>query len=134
MTAALRTLRALMRDRTGGSALEFALVAMPFILVLLGAFEFSRMVFYKTMLSNATAAAARTLLLDSAATPDALKAYMSARIVNVDMNRLRVSFSDISDGGVTYRTVATEYDFDFIVSTLFDFAILLSTDTVVPLL
>ena len=134
MTNPHRTLRRIAQDRAGGSTLEFALVAMPFILVLLGAFEFSRLVFYQTALANATTAAARILLVDTATTPTAVKMYISARILNVDFDRLRVTFSDSSNGDVTYRTVATEYEFDFIVPTLFDFNIRLGTDTVVPLL
>lgn len=134
MTTAFPRLRAILRDRAGGSALEFALVATPFVLVLLGTFEFARLVFYQNALSNATTAAARLLLLDATATPQTLKQFMSARILNVDPVRLAVAFSDSSDGGVTYRTIATTYRFEFIVPTLFDFDITLGNDTMVPLL
>jgi len=133
MIRAFRAARCLLSDRIGGSALEFALVAMPFVLVLLGTLEFARLVFYQNALANATTAAARILLLDTTATPETLKQYIADRILNADPDRLTVTFSDASDSGVTYRTIATTYAFDFVASTLFDFEVTVGNDTKVPI-
>ena len=69
----MRLLISVLRDKRGGSALEFALVAVPFILVVLGTIEFARLTFYQASLSNGATAAARLLLINPVSTPAMLK-------------------------------------------------------------
>ena len=54
-----RTPIALMRDRTGATAVEFGLVAVPFLVVVLGILELALIFFVSGTLDTATAAAAR---------------------------------------------------------------------------
>lgn len=124
----------LLRDRVGSSALEFALVALPFVLLLLGTVEVARLALYQNALSNATMAASRLFLVDPDTTAGELKQQMSARIPKVEPDRLAVTFSDTTVGGVTYRTLETTYDLDLMVPTLFDFEFTLRNDTIVPIL
>lgn len=124
----------LLRDRVGSSALEFALVALPFVLLLLGTVEVARLALYQNALSNATMAASRLFLVDPDTTAGELKQQMSARIPKVEPDRLAVTFFDTTVGGVTYRTLETTYDLDLMVPTLFDFEFTLRNDTIVPIL
>lgn len=133
MRAAPKNTRCILRDRVGGSALEFALVALPFLLLLLGTVEIARLAFFQNALSNATTAASRLLMIDPDATAGELKQYISTRVLTLEPDRLAVTFSDTTAGSVTYRTLETTYDFDLMVPKLFDFALRLQNDVVAPL-
>lgn len=54
-----RTPIALVRDRTGATAVEFGLVAVPFLVVVLGILELALIFFVSGTLDTATAVAAR---------------------------------------------------------------------------
>ena len=127
-------LASVLSDRRGASALEFALLALPFILCLLGTLEFARLSFYQASLSNATAAAARFILLDTGSTAATLKQDMAARIFNADPDRLTVTYSEATSDGVVYLTVTASYDFEFMIARLFNTGIPLRNETVVPIL
>jgi Flp pilus assembly protein TadG len=55
-------------DRRGASAVEFAIVAPVFFLVVLGIIEFGRMVMVQQVITNAAREGARIAVLDSATT------------------------------------------------------------------
>lgn len=133
MTRPFGHVRDLLRNRHGGSALEFALVAMPFFLGIFGTLEFGRLFFYDASLSSATAAAARLFLFDKYATHAEVEQRIAYRMLNVDPDRLEVVWSDVTSDGVTYRTVLARYDFDFILPTLFGFDVELSDEVTVPI-
>lgn len=56
------------RSRRGASAVEFAVVAPVFFLVVLGIVEFGRMIMVQQVLTNAAREGARVAVLDSATT------------------------------------------------------------------
>ncbi|MDC7685155.1 pilus assembly protein [Asticcacaulis sp. BYS171W] len=57
----LRGLKALWRDRRGATALEFAMVAMPFIMMIMACFELALIVLVSVSLDIATEKAAREI-------------------------------------------------------------------------
>lgn len=59
--ARLRPLRAVVRDREGTTAIEFAFVAVPFLMLLFGVIEIGLAFFANQVLSNATMDAARMI-------------------------------------------------------------------------
>lgn len=59
--ARLRPLRAVVRDREGTTAIEFAFVAIPFLMLLFGVIEIGLAFFANQVLSNATMDAARMI-------------------------------------------------------------------------
>ncbi|WP_299970843.1 TadE/TadG family type IV pilus assembly protein [uncultured Roseobacter sp.] len=134
MSLLRQDIKGLVRDRTGGSALEFALVALPFMLLLLGLIEGGRVLFYHNALSGATQAASRQLAIDNDATAAGLKQYVSTQVQSFDADRLTLTFVDTSSGGFSYRRIVTTYDFDLMLPILFDFEIVLQNESVIPLL
>lgn len=54
----------LLRSRAGTTAVEFALVALPFVLLLLGILEFSRVIWTKSAMQFAVEAAARCAVVN----------------------------------------------------------------------
>ncbi|ESQ78618.1 TadE/TadG family type IV pilus assembly protein [Asticcacaulis sp. YBE204] len=56
-----RRLRALWRDRSGATAVEFAMVAMPFIMMIMACFELALIVLVSVSLDIATEKAAREI-------------------------------------------------------------------------
>ena len=64
MSAPLQAVR--QRDRRGASAVEFAVVAPVFFLLVLGIIEFGRMVMVQQVITNAAREGARIAVLDSA--------------------------------------------------------------------
>jgi Flp pilus assembly protein TadG len=73
--------RASTRGRRGAAAVEFAIVAPVFFLVVLGIIEFGRMVMVQQVITNAAREGARIAVLDSATTArvtSKVNAYLSA--------------------------------------------------------
>ncbi|MGL4512879.1 MAG: TadE/TadG family type IV pilus assembly protein [Lacipirellulaceae bacterium] len=69
------------RTRCGASAVEFAIVAPVFFLVVLGIIEFGRMVMVQQVITNAAREGARVAVLDSATTARVrtrVNSYLSA--------------------------------------------------------
>lgn len=133
MTGAAGHCGKLLHSRQGGSALEFALVAMPFVLATFASLEFGRMIFYQNSLSSATATSARLFLVDSGSTAVDIKEAIVARLLNADPDRLKITISDAASNSVTFRKLDVKYSFQFILPTVFIFDVQLSDSVIVPL-
>jgi Flp pilus assembly protein TadG len=78
----LATLRAFASDAVGASALEFAIVATPFMLTLLATFEVGLVYFASLNLDNATASAARLIRTGQAQTQGFSAAQFKSQMCN----------------------------------------------------
>lgn len=92
------SLGAFVKARDGGTAVEFAMVAVPFLLVLLGIFEFGRIVWTREALQMVAGEAARCMgVLNSAcAVSGAYSAGQTLSHVEKEAQRLAVSLSSKS--------------------------------------
>jgi Flp pilus assembly protein TadG len=125
-------LAGLAHDERGSSALEFAIVAMAFFLVLFGTIEFGRLLFYQSALAGAVGSSGRELLLDPSTPSETLKAVILDRMPAAAADRLTVAVSNVSHDGTAYHRVSASYSFEFILDTLFDIDVTLTEDLSVP--
>ena len=82
------------KKRRGATAVEFALVAPVFILLILGMIEFGRMVMVQQLLTNASREGARQAVLDGSTVTQiktVIEDYLSDTSVPVDTNNISVT-------------------------------------------
>ncbi|MDE8651296.1 TadE/TadG family type IV pilus assembly protein [Novosphingobium album (ex Liu et al. 2023)] len=93
-------LAALARDTRGVAAVEFALVAPVFLVLMLGAFNVGQMVYGRSLLSGAVEKAARSAALETADTTaaDEMVSETVRRILpGAELTSVRKSYFDFSD-------------------------------------
>jgi Flp pilus assembly protein TadG len=74
-----RRLRGFRRDDRGAAAVEFALIAVPFLLLILGGFEFGRLLWIRNALAETAIAGARCVgLLQSECASDGVLSTTAA--------------------------------------------------------
>ncbi len=92
--------RALAGDEQGVTAVEFAIVAPTFLLLLIGTIDIGQMVYAQSVLNGAVQTAARDASLEGGDT-DAADALVLERIVGimpgVELNTSRTSYYDFAD-------------------------------------
>jgi len=83
IAARLVVTRRLLRSRAGTTAVEFALVALPFITLLFGIIDFSRLVWTQTALQFAVEKTARCAAVNTSTcgTPALAQAYAGSHIL-----------------------------------------------------
>lgn len=82
------------RKQRAAAAVEFAVVAPVFILLLFGMIEYGRMVMVQQMLTNATREGARRAVLDGVTTQnvkDTVKDYLDSGSITVNDSEITVS-------------------------------------------
>lgn len=94
----------IIRDETGASVVEFALIAPVFLLTLMGLFDFSYNIYAESMIEGAVQKAARDSTIESYANnPAALDEKVSGAIKNVvpsaTITFSRTGYSNYSDVG-----------------------------------
>lgn len=108
----------LWRDERGASALEFALVAVPLLLMTLGAIELGRVLFIREELIYAADQAARKLHLDPALSDGQIDAALRTELRVADPDQLGVGIVRNSGSAVDNVTVTLNYDVHLIVNIL----------------
>ena len=89
-----RVCRLFRKKRRGASAVEFALVAPVFILLVLGMIEFGRMVMVQQLLTNASREGARRAVLDGSTVADVqtlVQDYLNNTSVAVPIENITVT-------------------------------------------
>lgn len=92
----------LRQSEAGSTALEFALIAPVFLLMLLGIFDLGHMAYGHATLNGAVQEAARTSALETGDTEEAddrVVALMKAVLPNAEYEFSRVSYVDFNDVG-----------------------------------
>ena len=125
----LDVLRRLVRDRGGGPALEFALIAMPLCLVIFGTMEFGRMVWTESSLTFAVEAAARC----AAVTPTVCGTSSETATYAAGLTATGVPAADFTGSSPTCgHQVSVSYPYQFIATGLFTVAPTLSASACYP--
>ncbi|MCK6449490.1 MAG: pilus assembly protein [Alphaproteobacteria bacterium] len=118
MMAGIRSLGRLRRCEGGVSALEFALVAPLFFLMLFGIIEFGRLSWIRTSLQHAADEASRYALVSTGASTSQITDYARARVSGVDPNLVAVNVTQESSGGRTFVVINLSFNFTFVAENL----------------
>ncbi len=101
--------RHLFRDRRGAAALEFALVGLPFILLLLGLVEFGRGLYIRNALDSAADRAQRVIMIDPSASVTTLEQTIRSTFRAGQSEHLTLNYALETVAGVNYRRVSLNY-------------------------
>lgn len=105
MTRFLTPFRNLFRHRGGSVAIEFAIVAVPLVMMMVGTIEVGRVLNIQNDLGRAADSAVRALLIDSAASNGALTSAAANTFTAADDAALNLSVTDATG----YRVVQLTY-------------------------
>ena len=126
-------MRRFLSGSRGATAVEFALVALPFVILMLGLIEFGRALHIRNGLDNAADRAQRQIIIDAAATSTSLTASARATFLAGDANKLLVVLSEGTSGSTTYRTVDLSYTMTLLVPIPMSGDVVLTTSRKVAL-
>ncbi|MFD2346558.1 pilus assembly protein [Sinorhizobium terangae] len=125
MTSPRPGLRSLWRSEAGATAVEFALVCLPLLLLLLGVMEFGRVFYVRNDLSHAADIAARKVLIRQIArdAPDSeaqtkLESAVRESFHSGDSSRLQVVTGKETVDGIDFRVLSIQYPFTFVLPGL----------------
>lgn len=132
------------KDETGATALEFALLAVPLVMLTFGIVEFGRALFLQQTLTYATDKAARTLYLNPQATQSTLAALIAQDVFLADPARITVTLCTSTEpscgvtagsmvAGSKARKLTVAYDFQTVVPALIDALLPLKFERIVIL-
>ena len=126
-------MRRFLSGSRGATAVEFALVALPFVILMLGLIEFGRALHIRNGLDNAADRAQRQIIIDAAATSTSLTASARATFRAGDANKLLVVLSEGTSGSTSYRTVDLSYTMTLLVPIPMSGDVVLTTSRKVAL-
>lgn len=125
----MKRLKIFFHREEGTTAIEFAVVAMPVILLLVGTLEFGRVLFIQNEMARAADRGVRTLLV----TADTPLAEIETQIRNTFSLTPPAGLAvTLSSDGSGLRTLRVTYPVGLLVPTLVDSEITLTTERRVP--
>lgn len=113
----LPSLRRLARRHEGATAVEFALVAPVFLMMVLGIFEMGRALWIKAVMQFGLEEATRYALINTSAATATLETYAKSKMTGVFVSSaaLAVTATSSISGGVTYMSITASYNFTVLV-------------------
>ena len=101
------------RDRRAATAVEFALVAPIFLIMVLGCIDVSRALWIKATMQHVVEQTTRYAVVNTSATTSALETFAAAEIAASGFSDAAVVFTATTDttGGVDFVTVSASYPF-----------------------
>jgi Flp pilus assembly protein TadG len=115
----LRLLRRSAKDRSGGPAIEFALVAPVLLMALIGAVEFGWYFLIRNTLEYAVEEAGRYAVLHKTATQTDIQTQVRNNVIGVAPTSITVSFSNSGTGtNVTYKTITASGTYNMLTGAL----------------
>lgn len=103
------------RCESGASALEFALIALPLVMLTFGIVEFARLLFVEQEIVYAADRAARVLYLNPNASQSEVSAAFDASFWIINPANLSISYADTTVGTQSGVTMKVSYTFHFLV-------------------
>lgn len=118
------------RENRGTTAVEFAVLAPVFVLMLLGIFEFGRALWTQASLQYATQRAARCAAVNTSTCDNAsdTASYAAAQVLGITVPASDFTVSTPSCG----HKIAASLPFRFVVSRLFTYSITLTAQSCYP--
>jgi Flp pilus assembly protein TadG len=118
----MRWLAALRRDRRGGAAIEFAILAPVLFAILLGLVEMGRMFYVRQTLEYATEQAARYYMLNATSASSTVTTYLQGQMAGGMGSNVSVAYADTANcngnASVTCTTITASYTFTFVAAVL----------------
>jgi len=113
----MRRRSSLFSDRRGATAVEFALILPPFLLLLLGVVEFGRALWTQSALHFAVEEAARCATVDATncATATQVKTFAVSRAAGVGLTNAVFTLTTPACG----NQVSASYPFPFVLANMF---------------
>ncbi|MEQ8665983.1 MAG: pilus assembly protein [Rhodospirillales bacterium] len=101
------------RSLRGATAVEFALVAPIFLIMVLGCIDVSRALWIKATMQHAVEQTARYAVVNTGASTSDLETFATAEIAAAGFSDAGVTFTASTDttGGVQFVTVSASYPF-----------------------
>jgi Flp pilus assembly protein TadG len=104
-----RPFRALVRDASGVTSVEFALVIGLIIMIVIGTIEFGRALAAQNEMSYALGRVVRVTTLDSSTTTEEVVALLEDQLDSYDERELEVAITEVS--GTSFMEIAVEFPF-----------------------
>tara|TARA_B100001059_G_scaffold235220_1_gene280159 strand:- start:764 stop:1159 length:396 start_codon:yes stop_codon:yes gene_type:complete len=101
--------RHLLKSQRGAAAIEFALIGLPFIILLLGLIEFGRGLYIRNALDSAADRAQRVIMINPSATTAILDQTILSAFQVGPSGSLTLNYAVETIAGVNYRRVSLEY-------------------------
>ncbi len=122
--------RRLFRSRSGATAVEFALVALPFCMMIFGIIEFSRLIWTQSALQFAVERAARCAAVNpsTCGTPDQIATYAASQMLAPGIASSAFSYAAVTCGSKVSATAG----FTFIATGLLPPALTLTAQSCYP--
>lgn len=105
----MRILARFRGSQSGSVAVEFAVVGLLFMMLSVGVFEFGRALNVRSDMGHAVDVAARTLMINAAATNQAVATALRDAFRRGDPARLQIAVSNETVAGASYRRIQTTY-------------------------
>lgn len=125
----MKRLADFMRRTEGATAIEFAIVAMPLILLLVGTLELGRVLFIRNELALAADRGVRTLLVTADTPMATIETQIRDTFSLTPPAGLAVT---LATDGTGFRTLRIDYPVELLIPTLVTPQITLTTERRVP--
>ncbi|MDB5570844.1 MAG: TadE family protein [Hyphomicrobiales bacterium] len=129
-----RSVRGLLGDQSGSTAIEFSIVSLVFILTALGIFEFGRALNTRNQLSQAADYGARKLLTISGISNSAVETEIRSAFKAGPVANLTITFASESVNGAPFRVITMSYPFTLLIPGLVRNSLSLTVTRRTPLL
>ncbi|MBM9594758.1 TadE/TadG family type IV pilus assembly protein [Roseitranquillus sediminis] len=106
----MKSLPRLLFDRSGAAALEFAIIGLPFILLLLGLVEFGRGLHIRNALDAAADRAQRAIMIDPSANGTMLEEAIHSGFHAGQPEQITVRYATETVAGTAYRLVSLDFE------------------------
>ena len=104
-----RPFRALVRDASGVTSVEFAFVIGLIVMIVIGTIEFGRALAAQNEMSYALGRVVRVTTLDSSTTTEQVVALLEDQLDSYDERELEVAITEVS--GTSFMEIAVEFPF-----------------------
>lgn len=115
MIGVKRVLRGFFKNRSGATAVEFALVSPLIFAAMLGAFETGFALYERNRTSAACSAGAREILISGADDNTAIEAAVRARYRSAEQEDVKVNLATKTVSGETFKEIVVAYTHELIV-------------------
>jgi len=109
--------RRFINSRKGATAVEFALIAPVFLIMVIGVFELGRAMWIKASMQYAVEETTRYAIVNTGASTSTLAAYAQSAYSSSGINITGATFnaSQATSGGKTYVTITGSFNFSVLV-------------------
>lgn len=122
---------AFLKNCRGSTAIEFALIGLPTIMLFIGLVEFGRGLHIRSALNDVADRAHRAILVDPTLSDSDLEDRMRATFLGGNADELVVTHSATILDGLNYRRVALSIDMQLLLPTPVGKSITLATDRLI---